>query len=433
MSNKRELTIKELAPLKWIPTLYMAEGIPYFIVVTLSVIMYKRFGLTNGEIALYTSWLYLPWVIKPFWSPFVDILKTKRWWILTMQLLIGAGLAGIAFSIEQPFMVQMSLAFFWLMAFSSATHDVAADGFFILALPDPKQQALYVGIRSTSYRIAMIIAQGALTALAGALEAYTRSIKTSWTITFLVIAGFFIGVWLYHSFVLPRPQSDKAESVHARDILGRFLQTFESFFSKPGIIPAIAFLLLYRFAEALLVKVTPMYLIDKVSVGGLGLSLSELAYVMGTIGVIGLIAGGILGSIATAADGLKKWYWPMVLAITLPNIVYVYLSYFIPDNMLVINACIFVEQFGYGFGFTAYMLFMLYFSRGESATSHYAICTAFMALSMMLPGMVAGYLQELLGYRHFFILVMVLCLFTFIAAKIVKFDFDEVETKQQDE
>ena len=409
-------------PWAWIPSLYFAEALPYVAVMTISVMMYKRLDVSNTDIALYTSWLYLPWVIKPFWSPFIDLLKTKRWWVVCMQLLIGAGLAGVAFTIPMDNFFQTTLAFFWLMAFSSATHDIAADGYYMLELT-PHEQTLYVGIRSTFYRIATIAGQGLLIMLAGTLEVFTRKVAYSWSITFYVLAGVFLALTLYHFFRLPYPASDRqAQAVPLSQLSKDFFQTFVSFFKKPQARVAIAFMLFYRLPEALLVKVSNLFLIDPISKGGLGLSTQEVGLAQGTVGVLGLTLGGILGGVAASRGGLKKWLWPMVWSISIPDLVYVYLSYFQTQNFFAISSLIFIEQFGYGFGFTAYMLYMIYFSQGEFKTAHYAICTAFMALSMMLPGMIAGWLQDTVGYFYFFIIVIICCLDTIAVAALLKID-----------
>jgi PAT family beta-lactamase induction signal transducer AmpG len=612
MSNKKR------SPWAWIPSLYFAEGLPYVAVMTISVIMYKRLGISNADIALYTSWLYLPWVIKPFWSPFVDLLKTKRWWVVTMQVLLGAGFAGIAFTIPVPMFFQTTLAIFWLIGFSSATHDIAADGYYMLAL-DTHTQAMYVGIRSTFYRVATIAGQGLLVILAGALESgtglkpvsfeikagpeYTNNIslpledtsalkqlpantanyefnvyppvvnlstqkiasdsaaklktlvhgynlangfipeekkieekekgtsawakyisgplgrflkrnfgkadasdnklaltgslavvqvklnkapekgetlvlntsldkgdkslavvqgdriefssenwdkpayllvqadsklaeatsatykglsgniKFAWSITFFILAGFFVALSLYHKFILPKPDSDKpARDVTASNIFKEFFATFGTFFKKKQIWIAIPFLLLYRFPEAQLIKLISPFLLDAREAGGLGLTTGEVGLVYGTVGILGLTIGGIIGGLIAAKGGLKKWLWPMAWSISLTCATFVYLGVFQPQNLLVINLAVFVEQFGYGFGFTAYMLFMIYMSEGEHKTAHYAICTAFMALGMMLPGMAAGWLQEMIGYENFFWWVMICCAFTIIVTAFVKVD-----------
>jgi PAT family beta-lactamase induction signal transducer AmpG len=409
-------------PWAWVPTLYFAEGVPYVAVMTISVIIYKRLGLSNTDITLYTSWLYLPWVIKPLWSPFVDMLRTKRWWILMMQILIAAALAGVAFTIPGPLWLQGSLAFFWLLAFSSATHDIAADGFYMLGL-EQHQQAYFVGIRSTFYRIATIFSSGLLVGLAGVLQVLTRSIAYAWSLVFYLIAGLFIALWLYHSWALPHPAEDQNRvQKTAADIVNEFWQTLVTFFRKPQVWVGICFMLFYRMPEGLLAKVSALFLVDKVSNGGLGLSDVEFGMVQGTVGVIGLTLGGILGGIAASRDGLKRWLWPMVMAITIPDLVYVYLSYALPSSLLVINICIFLEQFGYGFGFSAYMLYLIYYSQGEHKTAHYALCTAFMALSMMIPGLFAGALQESVGYQAFFLIVVGCCAMTYIVSALLKID-----------
>lgn len=414
--------MKKDAAWAWVPTLYFAEGLPYIAVMTLSLVMYKRMGISNAEVALYTGWLNLPWVIKPLWSPFIDLMRTKRWWIVAMQVLVGAGLAGIAFLIPADRFFQSTLAVFWLMAFASATHDIAADGFYMLGL-SPHRQALFVGIRSTFYRIATIAGQGLLIMFAGYLEKSGRGIPYAWSMTFLVMAGLFLALFVYHAFVLPRPDSDHpAANVSARGLLHEFLLTFRSFFQKEGIGVALLFMLLYRFPEAQLAKMSIPFLLDPVSEGGLGMTTEQIGFTQGTLGIIGLTIGGIWGGIAVSRHGLKRWLWLMVWAISLPDLVYVYLSYFPETSLLWVNVCIFVEQFGYGFGFTAYMMYLIYFSRGAHSTAHYAFCTAFMALGMMLPGMAAGWLQEQLGYRMFFIWIMVCCAVTFAVTALLKID-----------
>ena len=415
-------TMKKHSPWAWVPSLYFAEGLPYVAVMIISLVMYKRMGISNTEIALYTSWLNLPWVIKPLWSPFIDLIKTKRYWITSMQLLIGAGLAGIAFTIPASSFLQTTLAIFWLMAFSSATHDIAADGFYMLGLSQ-HDQALFVGIRSTFYRLATITGQGLLIMLAGYLETATGNISRAWSITFFIMSGLFIGLWLYHKYILPHPASDvKTNSNSSSGILPSFISTFRSFFKKEQAGIAILFMLLYRLPEAQLAKMGIPFLLDPVEQGGMGMTTEQIGFTQGTVGVIGLTIGGILGGIAVSRHGLKKWLWPMVWAISLPDIVYVYLSFFQQSDLPVINLCIFIEQFGYGFGFTAYMLYLIYFSQGESKTAHYAICTAFMALGMMLPGMIAGWLQETMGYRMFFIWIMICTAATFWVTSLLKID-----------
>jgi len=601
-------------PWSWIPTLYFAEGLPYVTVMTVAVIMYKGLGISNADIALYTSWLYLPWVIKPLWSPVVDILKTRRMWIWVLQLLIGGALAGVALTIPAPNFFQWTLAFFWLLAFSSATHDIAADGYYLLATTE-KEQSFFVGIRSTFYRLAMVSGQGLLVILAGYVQSHTGlpkvelqisakpgaalvesvkpesfkfteagagelrvltqpaaleinpqprtkaevnaliasakqwnatnnfiraqerakvaaagesspswwnrtvsgplgsflrqhfspdaqrtsdvagnvgivalqlskppgrevvvtpafksgdksvslaeglrlmfddsnwnqpalvvvqldpklktettarfevrsgNISLSWTVTFFLLVALFLFFGVYHRFILPRPASDQpGDASSILHFLKEFFATFGSFFAKPKIPVLLLFLLLYRFGEAQLVKLVTPFLLDAREVGGLGLTTGQVGFVYGTVGIIALTVGGLLGGFVAARHGLKFWLWPMVLIIHLPDAMFIYLAYAQPDNLAVISACVAVEQFGYGFGFTAYMLYMIYIARGKHATAHYAICTGFMAMSMMFPGMWSGWLQEIIGYPHFFAWVILATVPSFLVVLMIPLD-----------
>lgn len=413
---------KERMPWLWIPSLYLAEGLPYVVVMTVSVIMYKRMEISNAEIALYTSWLYLPWVIKPFWSPIVDLLKTKRFWIIIMQFFIGAGLAGVALTLPMENFYKYTLAFFWLIAFSSATHDIAADGFYMLSLKE-HEQAFFVGIRATFYRIAFIAGQGLLVILAGQIEEISGDIPYAWMITFFILAGLFMLFFIYHLFILPHPKSDsKRSEIQSKKFFNEFFRTFASFFKKKEILLILLFILFYRFAEAQLVKMASPFLLDGKEAGGLALSTSQVGLVYGTVGVIALSLGGILGGFATARKGLKFWIWWMLMAINLPNIVYVYLAYTQTSNFILVNICVAVEQFGYGFGFTAFMLYLIYISEGDFKTAHFAIATGFMALGMMLPGMISGWIQEQIGYHNFFIWICISTIPAFIITKFVKID-----------
>lgn len=588
MIIKKSLSEKKarlVNPWSWIPTLYFAEGLPYAVVITVSVIMYKRLGISNADIALYTSWLYLPWVIKPLWSPIVDILKTKRFWITSLQLATGAGMAGVAFTIPIPDFFQFTLAFFWLLAFSSATHDIAADGFYMLALNE-NQQSFFIGFRSTFHRIAIIGGQGLLVILAGFLEttfsvgpaefkvsakpelffqqsikidstdiipvggklrliaspqdleigtrpitkeaadfyinfarkfnimngfkqdvflntevqtsseftgnvavfkihlskqpndddeyfidfkqiegssliniiegsslrfnsknwnkpafvvvqidpgvqknidaiflAHSDKIPIAWVFTFGIIAILFVVFSIYHRFILPLPSQDKSVIRSVRtNSLREFFLTFIRFFEKEKIFIIIGFLLLFRFGESQLIKIVPPFMLDPQDVGGLGLSTAEVGFINGIVGMSALLIGSILGGILISKNGLKKWLWWMLIAINIPNIVYVYLSFIQPASLFLINLCVAIEQFGYGFGLAAYLIYIIYISEGEYKTSHFAIAIGFMTLGMMLPGMLSGYIQELIGYRYFFIWVLAATIPSFIIARYIPLD-----------
>ncbi len=394
--------------------------------------MFKNLGMPNGMLALYTSLLYLPWVIKPLWSPFVDIIRSKRWWIITMQILMSAAMLSLPFllpqttgeTIAQTPLFFVTLALFWVTAFASATHDIAADGFYMLGL-DSGTQAEFVGIRSTFYRLSSIFGQGVLVALAGFMDARTGDVHLAWKVTLLISAIIFACVTLYHTWSLPKPLADRmSTATTAKEIFTGFGKTFQTFFKKKYVLIALLFMLLYRLPEAFLVKMMNPFLLDPQADGGLGLSTEAVGIIYGTIGVAALTVGGILGGVAASRWGLKKSLWPMALALTLPCLSFVFLAAFQPSNIWLISCCVALDQFGYGFGFTAYMLYLIYFSEGEFKTAHYSRCTAFMALSMMLPGMVAGYIQEALGYTMFFGFVMICCLVTVAVTFLLKVDPD---------
>lgn len=431
-------------PWLWIPTLYFAEGIPYFIVNNISVLMLAKMGVPNGQMALFTSLLYLPWMIKPFWSPFVDIIRTKRWWILAMQLLMSLAFIALTLCMPHPSAAEIAsgttsislftitLLLFAITAFASATHDIAADGFYMLAL-STKNQAAFVGIRSTFYRLSSIFGQGVLVYIAGHVETNglqffgieAGNIPASWQLTLAVTAVIFCIVTLYHTFALPRPASDHSrlatehEQAGAASIFREFANSFATFFTKKGLWLAIAFMLLYRLPEAFLIKMCTPFLVASKEVGGLELSTESVGIVYGTVGVFFLTIGGIIGGVYASKVGLRKSLWVMAACMTLPCLTFCYLAELQPDNLWYIGTAVAIEQFGYGFGFTAYMLYMMYFSEGEFTTSHYAICTAFMAMSMMLPGMVAGFLQEQMGYAMFFWMVIACCAATLIVTYFV--------------
>jgi PAT family beta-lactamase induction signal transducer AmpG len=546
-------------PWLWVPSLYFSQGIPYVIVMTMSVIMYKRLGISNTDIALYTSWLYLPWVLKPLWSPLVDITRTKRFWVVTMQFLVAAGLAAVAFSVPAGGFFRLSLGLFWVMAFASATHDIAADGFYMLSLSQ-HEQAWWVGLRSTFYRTAMIVGSGLLVVLAGVLEsrnglppleltvravepgtkekagappatpaaaqqgelhliaqppaleipltdagasssntgaifltlsrppegnravtvnvdrkmsgleyfglgkgdkgvrlleggrlvfaasnwntpaavafavdaklrrettarfiATSGNVPLAWSITLFAVAGLFLLFSLWHSFILPRPAGD-GPVVTGRDMTAEFFATFGSFFRKPGVLMAVGFILLYRFDEAQLSKVISPFLLDSRAAGGLGLTTSQVGLAYGAFGIAALTCGGLLGGFTAAKYGLKTMLPIMVCSMYLPKLAFVFLSYTQPENFLVVCGSVAVEQFGYGFGFTAFMLYMLWFADGPHKTAHYAICTGFMALGMMIPGMWSGWVADRAGYRHFFIWVICSALPGLTLALLLKVD-----------
>lgn len=431
---------KHSSPWMWVPTLYFAEGVPYFLVNNISVMLFAKMGVPNDQLAFFTTLLYFPWFLKGLWSPLVDVVKTKRWWIVAMQILMAALCVLLTISLPHPEATMIAdkttpVSIFWLTlvlfiitAFASATHDIAADGYYMLA-HDSGSQARFIGIRSTFYRIAMVFGQGVLVFIAGRFEKSTGDIPLSWQITLGITAIVLFVITIYHIFALPKVE--KTETATAQLSIGK---AFSTFFTKPGVVLAICFMLLYRMAEGLLVKLSLPFLVDTPEVmvrdgqlfgGGLGLDTDVVGLIYGTIGVLFLLLGGILGGIFISRRGLKRSLWIMAAFLTLPNLVYVYLSAAQPSDLWIIGSAISFEQFGYGFGFTAYMMYMMYFAQGEYKTSHYAICTAFMALSMMLPGFVAGKIELAVGYYWFFWLAVGCSVVTFAVTYFVHRQVDE--------
>lgn len=399
-------------PFLWVPTLYLVEGLPYFIVNTISIIVLKDLGMENGPLALLTSLISLPWMIKPLWSPFVDIFRSKRWWVLTTQFLMVLSVALLAITLPKSSPFTLTLILFVITGFASATHDISADGFYMIAMNE-KWQSGMIGVRNTFYRIAMVFGQGVLVVAAGLLEKRSGDVCHAWTVTLLIASGFLAVLALYHLLVLPKPEEDAMQSSKtAKDVMKEFGNAFSTFFAKKGVWFMIAFMLLYRLPEAFSVKMLYPFFVDDVTAGGLGLDKAAYGIVYGTAGVVALLVGGILGGIMISRKDLRNCIIPMALSLAMPCAVYLYMAIAQPQSLWTIGTCVVFDQFGYGFGFTAYTIYMMRFAQGPLKTSHFAICTGFMALSMLLPGLVAGYLQTMLGYVGFFILVMLCCFAT---------------------
>lgn len=406
---------KNISPWCWVPTLYVAEGLPYALATGVSLVLYKNLGVSNATIAFWSALLGLPWIFKPLWAPLVDLLHTRRLWIWATQLFMGAALAGVALALPLPDFFRVTLALFWLLAFASATHDIAADGFYLMGL-DEGDQALFSGVRNTFYRVANIAAQGGLVIFAGKMQVLTGSYATAWLLAFVLAAGILFALAAYHRAGLPRPAADFPAAKADVNFSANFLETFRAFFQKPGIGIMLAFVLLYRFGEAQLLPVAKLFLLDAREQGGLALTNEQFGTIYGVFGVGALLAGGLLGGYVVSRHGLKRWLWPMLLAIHLPDAVFIWLSIARPESLVAIGAGVAVEQFGYGFGFTAFMLYLIRIARGPHATAHYALCTGFMALGMTLPGMWSGWLQEWLGYKLFFVWVILATIPSFLMA-----------------
>lgn len=412
-------------PWAWVPSLYFGQGVPYVLAIVVSSVMYKNLGLTNAQITFYTGWLYLPWVLKPIWSPIIDQLQTKRFWIVLMQTLMGAAFAAIGLTLPLPGYIVWSLVFFWLIAFASSTHDIAADGFYMLGLDD-HQQSFFVGIRNTFWRIASICCQGGLVYLSGVLvNRNGGDYKSAWAMLMLLAGVVYLALAVYHKFMLPYPTSDPKRTISdGRDAIVKYFSTFKAFFQKKQVVLFILFVVLYRLDEAQLTKLAAPFMLDSLEAGGLALSNEMVGWIYGTLGMLGLVLGGILGGIAISQNGLRFWLWPMAFSLKLPNVLYLLMAHFQPENVYYIQAAVAIEQFGYGFGFTAMTLYMIYFVQGMNRTSHYAIATGIMALGMMLPGMISGWIQQQLNYENFFIWVLLCAIPAFIVIPFLKIDRD---------
>lgn len=431
--NPASVINKKNRPWGWIPSLYLAEGLPYSVVNVLTATMFTTMDVPLATMTFYTGLIGLPWIIKPFWSPFIDLIKTKRWWTLLMQALMCLGMFLIGFILPSSNFFILSIIIFWIIAFLSATHDVAADGFYMMAL-DERQQAEYVGVRSTVYKIATLIGQGGLIFIAGKLiDSNSLSVAFSWSVTFFILGALFLIIFLWDLKIMPVPAKDRpVPGVTTRKIIIDFANTFVSFFRRKHIWLALTFMILYRLPEALCLKIVPPFLLDSISQGGLGLSTAEVGTANGIVGVIGLLAGGIIGGMAIGKAGLKKWIWPMALSLSLPSVVYLIFALYQPTNFIWICTGIAFEQFGYGFGYTAIMMYLIYFCAGENQTSHFAFCTAFMLLGLIGPGMIAGWLFDKFislssvsdsfapGYIYFFSFVMITCLISFLSVALVR-------------
>ncbi|WP_276166238.1 MFS transporter [Zobellia alginiliquefaciens] len=411
----------------WVPILYFTQGLPYVLVVSVSVIMYKQLGVSNEDIGLYTSLLYLPWVLKPLWSPFVDLKSTKRKWFLSMQLLITIALFGVALTIPTSLFLTTTLACFWMAAFASATNDIASDGYYMLGLTE-KKQSFFVGMRSTFYRLAMVTGEGLIVVMAGFLENKYGDNSKAWSLTMTAAAFLMLILTVSNFFAAPKYE---ASTEVIKDTPKGFFEVFASFFKKPGIGIALAFILTYRLGESQLVKMAAPFLLDAPDQGGLGYSTEQLGTIFGTAGVIFLSIGGILGGILISRDGLKKWMLPMVISLNLPNVLYAVLAMTKTTSVYAVTGTVILEKFGYGFGFAAFLMYLIYISEGKSKTSHYAIATGFMALGMMLPGMISGFMQQWLGYGGFFVWVVIAALPALFLVKFIKYpaDFGKKSTK----
>jgi PAT family beta-lactamase induction signal transducer AmpG len=410
-------------PWFWIPILNFASGLPYAVIISVSVIMYKNLGISNEDIGVYTSLLYLPWVIKPLWSPFIELTGTKRKWFLSMQLLISIAFLLVGFTIPTNGFFMMTLAIFWVAAFASASNDIASDGFYLLALKK-EQQSFFLGIRSTFYRLSMLAGNGLIVLFAGYLEHKYGDNTKAWSFTMIAVGLLMTFLTLYNFIFTPKNEINTVENTKEAHHSQNFATVFASFFRKKQIGLVLAFILVFRLGESQLLKMLSPFLLDGKEIGGMGLDTESVGIIYGTFGVGALTLGGILGGIAISKQGLTKWMLPMFLAMHLPIIGFILLAFFHPTSIYYIYAVVILEQFGYGFGFTAFMMYLIHVAEGESKTAHYALATGFMAMGMMLPGMLSGYIQQYLGYQNFFIWVFIATIPGLILSRFLIFPKD---------
>jgi MFS transporter, PAT family, beta-lactamase induction signal transducer AmpG len=404
-------------PAVWVPTLYFAEGLPFFAVAMIAGILYKRLGVSNDVIALYTSWLLLPWSLKPFWSPLLEMFKTKKFFVVLTQFLGGSCLALVALCLPLPDYFRYSLALFAVVAFCSSTHDIAADGLYIASL-SPKEQAAYAGWQGGFYNVARFFSQGGLVILAGYLEA-RMDVPRAWMAIFAVMGLILVLLSFYHARVLPKGGAERRSEGFAQ-MVATFKDVVESFLKKKNIFLLLVFILLYRAGEGQVVRIGPLFLVDEREAGGLGLTTEQFGTIYGTVGTVAFILGSVLGGYFTAAVGLKRALLPLICAMNFPNATYLYLSAALPTNPLVVTLALSVEMFGYGFGFVGVILLMMQeIAPGTYQTAHYAFATALMNLGLMLPGTVSGKIQMALGYRNFFVWVLVSALPALVLARFI--------------
>ncbi|MDY0990300.1 MFS transporter [Flavobacterium sp. CFBP9031] len=409
-------------PWFWIPLLNFASGLPYAIIISVSVIMYKNLGISNEDIGVYTSLLYLPWVIKPLWSPLIELIGTKRKWFLLMQLIISIAFLLVGFTIPLNGFFIMTLSIFWVAAFASASNDIASDGFYLLVLPEDKQ-SFFIGIRSTFYRLSMLAGNGLVVLFAGYLEHKFGDNTKAWSYTMICVGLLMAFITVYNFIFTPKNEVNAVKN-HKEIPNQSFGTIFVSFFKKKQIGLILTFILVFRLGESQLLKMLSPFLLDPKELGGMGLDTEAVGIIYGTCGVAALTIGGILGGIAISKQGLTKWMFPMFLAMHLPILGFILLAFFHPTSIYYIYAVVIVEQFGYGFGFTAFMMYLIHVAEGESKTAHYALATGFMALGMMLPGMLSGFIQKYLGYQNFFVWVFLATIPGLILSRFLTFPKD---------
>lgn len=426
MSDQKqtETTNKPISPLLWVFSTFFMEGFPGLMIMTVTTIMYKNMGVSNEKITFYTGMLMLPWVIKPFWASFIDIIKTKAWWIYTMEICASIGFVALAFSLQTPFYFTLSLTFCWVIAFMSSSHDIATDGFYLVTLK-PEQQSLFLGFQSAAYQVGKIFAQGLMVMLSGYLFSKLNNYFTVWTIIMLIAGVITFAVGIYHSFILSKASHAKeVKELHSfKSAMKQFVLVYKEFFAMKGLVFSILFLGCYKVGESMLLNILPLFLLDPISKGGLGLNNQFTGFVYGVTSPIAILLAGLLGGYCIYKKGLKFWIWWMLIIMHVPNVFYVFLAKFQIQNHAVVLGFITIEQFCFSFGYCAYSIFLMYTVRNSRfKTAHYSFFSGIMLLMLMCPRMISGWIQQQIGYEHFFILILFMIIPAGIVVKMLKLD-----------
>ncbi len=424
MSSKQRIS----NPAFWVPSVYFGMGLPFVAISVASVLMFTNMGISDSKIAFWTSLVMIPWTLKPLWSGFLEMFKTKKFFVVFTEILSGVLFGLIALSLPLPSFFTYSIALMGILAFSGASHDIAGDGVY-LAFLDKKQQAQYIGWQGASYNIAKILTSGGLVYIAGSLESSVGVVE-AWMVIMFICALIMLALGMYHIRILPTEDNSERKVSTARDAIIALWEVIRTFFQKKYIGFHIIFIILYRSAEGLAVKIVPLFLKASRDVGGLGLSTQDIGLVYGTAGSAAFVVGSILGGYFISSVGLKKSLIYLWSAFNIPFVGYFLLAVFRPDSLFVIGLAVVIEYFGYGFGFVGLMLFMMQqIAPGKHQMAHYAFATAIMNLGFMLPSMVSGSLSDLIGYKTFFIIVLIATIPAFLVTVFVPFVYPDNKDK----
>lgn len=425
MKNDNNTTARhKVSPIAWVPTLYFAMGMPFVVLNMVCTLMYKGMGVSDAQIAFWTSLIMLPWTLKPLWSPFLEMYRTKKFFVILTQSLTGVVFAMVAFALHLPDFFAITIALLAVIALSGATHDIVADGTYMSVLSN-EEQARWIGWQGAFYNIAKITATGGLVYLAGVLIS-RFGITKAWMIIMLVIGIIMIVLGIYHFFILPTDGKNGAKKQSISDSLSELWSVFVKFFQKKHIIYYLCFIILYRFAEGFVMKIVPLFLKAPRTEQGLGLTEQEIGLCYGTFGAAAFVLGSILAGYYIAHRGLQKSLFSLALVFNLPFVAYTFLAIYQPGSLALIGGAIVVEYLGYGFGFVGLTLFMMQqIAPGEHQMSHYAFASGIMNLGVMLPGMLSGFVSDALGYRNFFIFVLFCTIPALLITRFVPFTYPD--------